>query len=490
MSLQVFISALIGGVIGYSTNWLAIKMLFRPLTEKYIGPYRIPFTPGLMPKKRADLAKNLGDTVADYLVTSDTLVAAFTHPDFMANLTQFLQDLWDKLATNEQSLDHLLCEAGLEQQITNLPPYLADRLLELLADPVWQKEMIAKLETTIRLESSSGRPLDILAASLTDVVSALLSSDCIQSQFLGQVTDLISTLQTNEAELGSDLLPLRIQEEVHNLILAKSPDWLDWLEDTLQRPDAKAAMQSLIQQFLGGSTLLKLLSAFIDPEKLADTLVQSLEQAEVRTRITTALLAGWQHILAQPVAKLSGIIPLEAVNNHLANLLELLSQPENIQRIQGNILANLQPADSSSPAARELRERLRAIAQQTLQQLVDLPGTRQAVQDLLAIILTRVLQSTPQTLLATCQPPSMMAIAGRLQAWLIELTQAKGQQLLSALRLPQVVEEQVNALDMLQVEDILLKVMREQLSAITNLGFLLGALIGTLTPYLSLIFAK
>ena len=35
-----------GGVIGYFTNDVAIKMLFRPYRPIYLGKRRLPFTPG------------------------------------------------------------------------------------------------------------------------------------------------------------------------------------------------------------------------------------------------------------------------------------------------------------------------------------------------------------------------------------------------------------------------------------------------------------
>ena len=53
------IGALIGAVIGYITNWLAIKMLFRPREAKYIFGMKLPFTPGLMQLLKKKLIKLL-----------------------------------------------------------------------------------------------------------------------------------------------------------------------------------------------------------------------------------------------------------------------------------------------------------------------------------------------------------------------------------------------------------------------------------------------
>ena len=42
----------IGAGIGYITNWIAVKMMFRPIKEYKIGKLRIPFTPGIIPKNK------------------------------------------------------------------------------------------------------------------------------------------------------------------------------------------------------------------------------------------------------------------------------------------------------------------------------------------------------------------------------------------------------------------------------------------------------
>jgi uncharacterized membrane protein YheB (UPF0754 family) len=46
----------VGGVIGYFTNDIAIKMLFRPYRPWYVGKQRVPFTPGLIPSNQERLA--------------------------------------------------------------------------------------------------------------------------------------------------------------------------------------------------------------------------------------------------------------------------------------------------------------------------------------------------------------------------------------------------------------------------------------------------
>jgi uncharacterized membrane protein YheB (UPF0754 family) len=62
-----------GAIIGYFTNDLAIKMLFRPYRAIYIGKRQLPFTPGLIPRNQERLAKRIADTIMGSLLTPTEL---------------------------------------------------------------------------------------------------------------------------------------------------------------------------------------------------------------------------------------------------------------------------------------------------------------------------------------------------------------------------------------------------------------------------------
>lgn len=64
---------IIGGVIGYFTNDLAIKMLFRPYRPLYLWGRQIPFTPGLIPSNQERLAQRIADTIMGSLLTPEEL---------------------------------------------------------------------------------------------------------------------------------------------------------------------------------------------------------------------------------------------------------------------------------------------------------------------------------------------------------------------------------------------------------------------------------
>ncbi len=73
MILKYIITPVMGTVIGYGTNYIAVKMLFRPKNEvKFLGK-TIPFTPGAIPKGKPRLAKAVGNVVGNTLITKEDI---------------------------------------------------------------------------------------------------------------------------------------------------------------------------------------------------------------------------------------------------------------------------------------------------------------------------------------------------------------------------------------------------------------------------------
>ncbi len=77
MDISVLKGPILGALIGYGTNWIAIKMLFRPSKPIKIGRFTMPFTPGIIPKRKEKLAKAIGQMVGDNLFTRNDIQEVF-----------------------------------------------------------------------------------------------------------------------------------------------------------------------------------------------------------------------------------------------------------------------------------------------------------------------------------------------------------------------------------------------------------------------------
>lgn len=71
--IQILAGPLIGAAIGYCTNYIAVKMLFRPLKPVKFGDFTLPFTPGVIPRRKSQLAKVAGAAVEQSLLGKEDL---------------------------------------------------------------------------------------------------------------------------------------------------------------------------------------------------------------------------------------------------------------------------------------------------------------------------------------------------------------------------------------------------------------------------------
>ena len=78
----------LGAIIGYITNAVAIRMLFRPYRRLKIFGIPLPLTPGIIPKQRAQLAENIGQMVSKELLTEDALTLQIQSDAFQKGIRQ------------------------------------------------------------------------------------------------------------------------------------------------------------------------------------------------------------------------------------------------------------------------------------------------------------------------------------------------------------------------------------------------------------------
>ncbi len=78
--LRFLLFPLVGAIIGAVTNHLAIRMLFRPFAPWTVAGFRIPFTPGVIPRKRAELANRIARTFEQHLLSGRHLHELITGP--------------------------------------------------------------------------------------------------------------------------------------------------------------------------------------------------------------------------------------------------------------------------------------------------------------------------------------------------------------------------------------------------------------------------
>lgn len=138
MELSYIIAPFLGGVIGYITNDIAIRMLFRPHTAKYIFGFHIPFTPGIIPKEKGRIAEAVGGVISENLMNKEVLEKYLLSEDMVGKVRsaveEFIATQQRNNETVSQFLGHYLSKEEIDTISQNINQSITKQTYEKLAD--------------------------------------------------------------------------------------------------------------------------------------------------------------------------------------------------------------------------------------------------------------------------------------------------------------------------------------------------------------------
>lgn len=103
--IHYLIGPAVGAVIGYITNDIAIRMLFRPHQAKYFMGMHIPFTPGIIPKEKARIAASIGKAVSENLMNREVLEKSLLSDDMMDKIGNAIDEFVATQSQNEETIE-------------------------------------------------------------------------------------------------------------------------------------------------------------------------------------------------------------------------------------------------------------------------------------------------------------------------------------------------------------------------------------------------
>ena len=138
METTYFIAPLLGGLIGYITNDIAIRMLFRPHKAKYLFGIHIPFTPGIIPKEKGRIAEAIGGVISENLMNNEVLEKYLLSDEMIGKVRSAVEEFISIQQQNQESvarfLGHYLSKDEIDSIAQNINQSITKQTYEKLAD--------------------------------------------------------------------------------------------------------------------------------------------------------------------------------------------------------------------------------------------------------------------------------------------------------------------------------------------------------------------
>ena len=120
LEFSCILAPALGGIIGYITNDIAIRMLFRPHKAKYIMGVHVPFTPGIIPKEKGRIAEAIGGVISENLMNKEVLERYLLSDDMVGTVRSAVEEFLDVQKSNNETVKEFLCHYLSEEEIATI----------------------------------------------------------------------------------------------------------------------------------------------------------------------------------------------------------------------------------------------------------------------------------------------------------------------------------------------------------------------------------
>ena len=509
---------LLGAFIGYLTNRVAIRMLFRPLKPWHVLGIRVPMTPGIIPSKRHELAENMGEMVGEHLLTAADIGAALSTERFQDHLHLLVDGkIKDILARDLDSLPEIIphrFRAYARIGIRTLKYQMRKGIHSYVnSEPFAETVSDALLE---QFDDFGRSELNSLVPAENRAVFYQVVDGLIERLFAGpQVVDWLGNYieeyiagAAAERKSIADLLPGELQELICSTIESQAPQVLRQLSVMLAEPavrekiilaikdgvnsflDTLGPMGAMARGFIDMDSLEKKIRTYLEDKE--DDLTQWLQKPVVQERVAQVLVEQSRKYLATPLAQLLDKVEpekLQAICHQVAAQVMAVLRSQGVQQTMSTLIREhleemldqghisvaglvelLMPGESGRRVQKTVvRELVAMLRSAQLRRLLD--RMLSSMVDQVAAKRVGILHDLMPAGVRKGITDYFILVANRML-----LKEVPG--LVGSLNITEMVTEKVDSLDLMRLERLLLSIMEEQFKYINLFGALLGFLIG------------
>ncbi len=514
---------LVGAFIGYLTNRVAIRMLFRPLKQWRIGPLKVPMTPGVIPSKRHDLALNIGEMVGEHLLTSNEINNSLKKKKFQEHLYRLIEAKVGSFMKNDLGPLQSLVSPDYRSYYDIARKTITYQIKETVFDYLSTEQCSVTIAQAVDLwidelfskqlnEIATPQVRESIYQSLDTQVLRILHAEATQTWVEDYIYRKIVESADNEKRL-SDLLPQSLIESIISMIGSQTPYLLargvKMLEDHAIRQKAVDAIVKAIDEFIETlGPMSSMVRNFLDMPMLEgkineyfvekhDEIAAFITGEAVRARLSQTLTRRARKLFStslKTIIEQQNISQLQTFSREVTALVfSGLRSPQAASVFNDLFTDHLEALTNGGSCTvgtiiEELFGKNSARESKTwvsgeLNGLLKASRTKSVIDHILESMIDQLLQK-PIGRLADLVPAGVRdGLYRSLQEMATKMLTSEVPGVVKSLDIRRIVTERIDSFDLLRLELLLLSIMEEQFKYINIFGGLLGFLIGCINIF-------
>ena len=487
--MRFIIPIFVGAIIGYITNWLAIKMLFRPLHEKKFLGIHIPFTPGLIPKEMNRIARSVGETVGVHLLSPKIVTEALSGDKINAQVQTWIESNINRLKQSDKSINELLKNL-FHEKYNKVLSITEEKLTTFICSQLKEKRFKDGIMNLIQTKAFDTYRDDLykrIREKAELFLYGLSTSEEVKAELKNIIFNKINELANDQRTLG-EVIPDSTTNVVKKYIDDHREDIANVLREMIQKPSIKIRLKKSIALIVS-QNVSKMVTMFMSPETISEKMFKAIENSfdspETDKNIAFVISASIDKLLqgriSSIVSGISSSIGDQEVLQISDFILGYVSDKENQSKA---IDIAEEKIKSSEP---DIEESLLSLASNKLDTVLNSQELYETIYSVVHDIVQVNISKPISYVFKDIDEAAISSIVNFFEKFFNSFAKNKLPYIVELLDIPKIVEDQINSFDVAFAEEIIVEIANKELKAITWLGALLGGIMGILSPLLQLL---
>ncbi len=497
------ISALVGAVIGYITNWLAIKMLFKPHKEKRVFGMKVPFTPGLIPKEKERIAKSIGDTVGEHILTNEIMTESLKDKEILNSLKVILNKKIYNIFETNNTIEEILKNIDKDSEFIkdNFQKNVYNKVMLLIND----EENVVKFSSNIfnlLLQKMKEKPLIIKKVIKSKKFKELLlqinrgqkENKILDGEIKSFISEKVLRFIEDNKSLN-DIIPDDINDNISGFVYSQK----DLISKSLIKALEDDSFSTKIKEIIG-EILPYMLSMFMSVDSLYEKLFSAVKDyllvEENKIILCNYIVSMLNNLQDTKIEDIIRNISEDDFNNLCQLVSDLVNDKllsdENIVTYIEKLENYLLKIDSYESIIlkidKDYEKHLKAYLDENISVYLKNDDFNNLIKNGTNTI-TEYLLKLRVTDIFNDKEKAFDFIWKIVENYYNNFVEKDAKDIVDIINIPKLIEKQINSFDVSYAEKLIVKIARKELGAITWLGALLGAVLGVLSPLLSRLYS-
>ena len=502
--MKFIMGSLVGAVIGYITNWLAIKMLFRPHKELRIGKFKVPFTPGLIPKEKSRIAKSVGETIGQHLLTKETILQSLCSKNMNDQLDSWVQSKIIAIENSEVTVENEI-KALLGDEYSNFIQNTNNNLSKSLIDYINEEDVkqgIAKYANAQIMLELAAKPQAICESELYNLIKNKVLSAAIDykdsENFYQEIQNILQE-KVNELKFldknFEEAIPKGITNNVKVYVYGKRYDIAMAIKEIMKEEKNRQKLRQIVGETIS-TKLSPMIAMFMNADSIFEKVVTGINEFldDERNHNDIALIINdiIDKLLKNSIASVLSEMPKEGIDDGIKSLISLFTTKvidkklikNTFDKLEGNFNNYISIEEMLDKTGIDYKNTIGEFIKNRIEAMAQSDSVKIKVAEIVSVMINRLLQIEMKSIFKEDGDKVSKSVSKVVRDLYNKFIENKAADVIEVLDIPKIVEDKINEFDVEFTEKIILEIASKELNAITWLGALLGAVMGILSPIL------